>query len=161
MQEFDHILLSCIGASARTGREIREALCRQQGIDEVSAVRIYTTLPKLEVRGWLVRAGCSGRARQWSLSGVGDHQLARWLRCPGGAPHPCRTSELLAVLACFPVAHGDTAFLLRRELARLEKSARSGSAASGALRRREDLRRDCAREVAQEALRSAQGSRYR
>ena len=136
VMEFDHILLSIIGDSARTGAEIGAVLRARHNLNSAPSARIYTALPGLERRGWVVRSGGADQvgdavdvagggedmegARRWSLSRPGRDQLERWLICPGGRPVTSRVLELLVVLACMPRMQSDTAHLLRREIDRLE-----------------------------------------
>lgn len=142
VMEFDHILLSILGDSARTGTEIGAALRARHNLNCAPSARIYTALPGLERRGWVLRSGGAGhrgaavdaadvaedaegtqdteRARRWSLSRAGRGQLERWLLGPGGRPATSRVLELLVVLACMPRMQPDSAHLLRREIDRLE-----------------------------------------
>ncbi len=134
--EFDHILLSIIGDSARTGAEISAVLRARHNLNSAPSARIYTALTGLERRGWVVRFGGADQvgdavdaagggedlkgARRWCLSRPGRDQLARWLICPGGRPATSRVLELLVVLTCMPRMQSDSAHLLRREIDRLE-----------------------------------------
>lgn len=134
--EFDHILLSIIGDSERTGAEIGAALRARHGLDSAPYARIYTSLPGLERRGWVLHSGGADQvrdvlvaadgaedmkgARRWSLSRSGRDRLERWLVGPGGRPAASRVPELLVVLACMPRRQPGTASLLRREIDRLE-----------------------------------------
>ena len=142
VMEFDHILLSILGDSARTGTEIGAVLRARHNLNCAPSARIYTALPGLERRGWVLRSGGAGhrgaavdaadvaqdtegtedteRARRWSLSRAGRGQLERWLLGPGGRPATSRVLELLVVLACMPRMQPDSAHLLRREIDRLE-----------------------------------------
>jgi DNA-binding PadR family transcriptional regulator len=136
VMEFDHILLSILGDSARTGTEIGAALRARHNLNCAPSARIYTALPGLERRGWVLRSGGADhrgaavdaadvaedteRARRWSLSRAGRGQLERWLLGPGGRPATSRVLELLVVLACMPRMQPDSAHLLRREIDRLE-----------------------------------------
>jgi DNA-binding PadR family transcriptional regulator len=136
VMEFDHILLSILGDSARTGTEIGAALRARHNLNCAPSARIYTALPVLERRGWVLRSGGADhrgaavdaadvaedteRARRWSLSRAGRGQLERWLLGPGGRPATSRVLELLVVLACMPRMQPDSAHLLRREIDRLE-----------------------------------------
>jgi hypothetical protein len=157
VMEFDHILLSIIGESARTGSEIGAVLRARHHLHCTPSARIYTALPGLERRGWVLRSGGGDHLitavdaadvaedtegpRRWSLSRTGRGQLERWLLGPGGRPATSRVLELLVVLACMPRMQADTAHLLRREIERLEsrrlmRPARCGAvpgAASGSL----------------------------
>ena len=191
--EFDHILLSIIGDSERTGAEIGAALRARHGLNSAPSARIYTTLPGLERRGWVLHSGGADQigdvvvaadgaedmkgARRWSLSRSGRDRLERWLVCPGGRPATSRVLELLVVLACMPRRQPATAYLLRREIDRLEGRRLMGSALfsadpvalpaplscdlSGALARRGQGRRELWLTVLREWLRSLPASGYR
>jgi DNA-binding PadR family transcriptional regulator len=166
MMAFDHMILSCIGPAARSGREIAQIYSHRQGVDPSPAVRIYTALPGLARRGWVAPAGKSGRATLWRLSAMGGDKLERWVRGPGGSPPSGRSVELLVTLACLQVPREDTAFLLRREIARVAAEfsdpLRSPPLPGGApLQRRRQRRQGLAREVLEEWLKSGRVSACR
>lgn len=130
MRTFEHIILGCIGGSARTGREIGRRYALLQGVDPPPRVRIYTALPAMERRGWLVGVGRSGRANCWALSAAGQLRLESWILGPGDRPPPGRAVDLLVTLACLARARDDGAFLLRREVSRLVTPVRVGPIAT-------------------------------
>lgn len=158
MRAFEHIILSCMSSSAQTGREIANVYASRLGVDPSPRVRVYTILPGLAHRGWIVSLGKSGRANRWALSAAGRTELECWLHGPGGRPPGGRSIELMVTLGCLSVPREDTGFLLRREISRLNRPAEDPLFGGEALRRRLRRRQNLADEVLGKWLRSVQAS---